>query len=88
VQIYTHDTVQWAVSGGTAPYEYAPVTIGDRCYIGPNTVIAKGVTIGDGCIIGTGSLVLHDLPANSKAFGIPCRFVASLEQQAVSSHTK
>ena len=36
VQIYTHDTVQWAVSGGEAPYEYQPTRIGDNCYIGPN----------------------------------------------------
>ncbi len=28
VQIYTHDTVEWAVSGGDAPYERAPVESG------------------------------------------------------------
>ncbi len=82
VQIYTHDSVQWAVSGGKVPYEYAPVKIGDRCYIGPNTIIAKGVTIGNGCIIGAGSLVLASIPANSKAFGSPCRVVASLQDDA------
>ena len=73
VQIYSHDSVQWAVSGGSAPFEYAPVKIGSRCYIGPNTVIARGVTIGDGCIIGAQSLVLKDIPSGSKAFGTPCR---------------
>jgi acetyltransferase-like isoleucine patch superfamily enzyme len=72
VQIYSHDTVQWAVSGGAADYERAPTRIGSNCYIGPNAVIAKGVTIGDGCIIGAGSLVLHDIPAGSKAYGTPC----------------
>src|SRR5688500_12635029 len=30
VQIYTHDSVQWAISGGKAPYEYAPVLIEDN----------------------------------------------------------
>jgi acetyltransferase-like isoleucine patch superfamily enzyme len=73
VQIYTHDTVRWATSGGTAPYEHSPTSIGDNCYIGPNTVIAKGVHIGTGCIIGANSLVLTDVPAGSKAFGAPCR---------------
>lgn len=73
VQIYTHDTVGWAVSGGERGYEYAPVKIGDRCYIGPNTVISKGVTIGSGCIIGAFSLVINDIPANSKAYGVPCK---------------
>lgn len=72
VKIYTHDSVQWAVSGGKVPREHAPTTIGDCCYIGTNTVIAKGVTIGDGCIIGACSLVLTDIPAGSKAWGTPC----------------
>lgn len=75
VQIYTHDTIQWALTGGQAGPERAPVRIGNRCYIGPLTVIAKGVTIGDGCVIGAHSLVLMDLPAGSKAFGTPCRVV-------------
>lgn len=73
VQIYSHDTVQWAITGGEAERATARTQIGDNCYIGPNTVIAKGVTIGSGCIVGAGSLVLHDLPAGSKAFGSPCR---------------
>ncbi len=75
VQIYSHDTVQWAISGGVVGPERAPTRIGSRCYIGPNTIIAKGVTIGDGCIIGAGSLVLSDIPAGSKAFGTPCQIV-------------
>ena len=75
VQIYTHDTVQWAISGGVHPPERAPVSIGNRCYVGPNTVIAKGVTIGEGSVIGANSLVLHDIPVNSKAFGTPCHVV-------------
>lgn len=75
VQIYSHDSVAWARSGGTAPLERAPVVIGDRCYLGPQTVVAKGVTIGSGCVIGACSLVLHDLPSDSKAFGVPARVV-------------
>ena len=75
VQLYSHDTVLWAISGGTSSPTRSPTRIGSRCYIGPNAVIAKGVTIGDGCIIGAGSLVLHDIPAGSKAYGTPCRVV-------------
>jgi len=75
VQVYTHDTVEWALSGGQAASELAPTRIGDNCYVGPHTVIAKGVTIGNGCAIGANSLVLHDIPAGSKAFGTPCRVV-------------
>ncbi|MFM2062302.1 MAG: hypothetical protein RLZZ507_1972 [Cyanobacteriota bacterium] len=78
VQIYTHDTVKWAVSGGKASPERAPTKIGDRCYIGPNTIIAKGITIGHGCIIGANSLVLHDVPSQSKAYGTPCKMIGKV----------
>lgn len=77
VQLYTHDTVRWALSGGTHKPDRRPTTIGSRCYIGPNTVVAKGVSIGDGSVIGANSLVLDDVPAGSRAFGNPCRVVGS-----------
>lgn len=77
VQIYTHDTVQWAVSGGKSPYEHAPVAIGNNCYIGPNCVIAKGVTLGDGTIVGANSFVNKSFPANSKIAGSPAKPIGS-----------
>lgn len=79
-QIYTHDTVQWALSGGGAEPERAPTRIGNRCYIGPNVVVAKGVTIGDGCIVGAGAVVLADLPPGSKAVGAPARVVGRIDR--------
>jgi acetyltransferase-like isoleucine patch superfamily enzyme len=82
VQIYTHDTVRRAVSGGQAPIERRPTVIGSNCYLGPQTVVAKGVHIGDGCVIGANSLVLHDLPAGSKAYGTPCRVVGATDDLA------
>ncbi len=78
VQIYSHDTVDWAISGGSAEALRAPTRIGSNCYIGPNTIIAKGVTIGDGCVIGAFSLVLDDVPARSRAHGIPSRVVGTV----------
>jgi acetyltransferase-like isoleucine patch superfamily enzyme len=75
VQIYSHDSVRRTTSGGKAPLEYAPTRIADKCYVGPNTVIAKGVTIGEGCVIGANSLVLDDIPTGSRAYGTPCRVV-------------
>ena len=83
VQIYSHDTVNWAVSGGISPYEYAKTRIGDRCYIGPNTVFAKGVSIGDRCGIGANSLVLSDIAPNSKAIGNPCRVIGTTDVQLI-----
>ena len=73
VQIYTHDSVKWAVSGGTAEYGKAPTKIESNCYVGPNTIITKGISIGEGCVIGANSIVLEDIPCGSKAQGSPCR---------------
>ena len=78
VQIYTHHTVAWAVTGGKRPYEYAPVAIGSCVYIGPNTVIAKGVNIGNHVIIGAQSLVNRALPDYAVAWGQPARQVGRI----------
>jgi len=78
-QIYTHDTVKWAVSGGSTAYERAPVSIGNNCYIGSQTVIAKGVTIGDHVVIAACSFVNRDIPAYSVAAGTPCRVIGRVQ---------
>ncbi len=79
VHIYTHDTVKWALSGGKAEYEHAQVGIGDCCYIGSQTVIAKGVTIGDHCVIGACSFVNKDIPPHTVAGGVPFRCLGRVE---------
>jgi acetyltransferase-like isoleucine patch superfamily enzyme len=84
VQIYSHDTVDWAVSGGLLPYEYAPVSIGSRCYIGAQTVVAKGVTIGEGSIVGACSFVRADVPAGSIVGGTPARALGVVEFDGTS----
>ena len=54
--------------------EYAnPVKIGNNVWIGGNVTILPGVTIGDNCTIGAGSVVTKDIPANSIAYGNPCK---------------
>lgn len=73
VQIYSHDSIDWALTGGEAPYAYAPTSIGDRCYIGPNSIIAKGVTIGAGVTVGAGSIVLKNVEAGCRVAGAPAR---------------
>jgi len=73
VQIYTHHTVNRVLSAGLEPVEYAPTRIGSYVYIGPNSVIQKGVSIGDHVVIGAMSLVNRDLPSGSQAWGIPAQ---------------
>jgi acetyltransferase-like isoleucine patch superfamily enzyme len=79
VHIYSHDTVRWALTGGRAAYEHAPVAIGDCCHVGAQTVITKGVTVGDHCVVGACSFVQRDLPPFSVAFGAPARIVGRVE---------
>src|SRR3954468_8720071 len=79
VQIYSHDTVKWAVSGGSAPYEYAPTRIGNACYIGSQTVVAKGVSVGDHAVVGACSFVNRDLPEHTVAVGTPARQIGRVE---------
>ena len=75
VQIYTHDSVQWAISGGSIPYDYGGVKIGNNCYIGPNTIITKGVEIGEGTIIGSNSFVNTSFGKKSKVAGNPAKHI-------------
>lgn len=53
----------------------APVTIGDRVWIGVGATITKGVTIGDGAIIGAGAVVTKDVPAKCIAAGVPAHVI-------------
>lgn len=82
VQIYSHDTVAWALSGGRAEPERAPVTIGDCCHIGAGSVVMKGVTIGEHSVIGAGSVVNRDIPAYTVAVGVPCRPIGTVDIDA------
>ena len=49
----------------------APVEIGDYTWVASDVTVLKGVRIGSHCIVGTRSLVTHDVPDHSLAFGIP-----------------
>jgi maltose O-acetyltransferase len=53
----------------------APVTVGDRAFIGANCVILPGVTIGADAVVGAGSVVSHDVEAGTVVAGAPARVV-------------
>jgi acetyltransferase-like isoleucine patch superfamily enzyme len=78
VKIFSHDTVKRALTGGKHSTEYSPVSIGNCCFIGTDTVILKGVTIGNNCLVGANSLVNKSFTANSVIAGIPARKIGEV----------
>ena len=50
------------------------VTVGEKSFIGANSTIKQGVKIGNNVLIGAGSLVLSDIPDNTKCFGNPVKY--------------
>lgn len=58
----------------------APIFIGERCWIGINVLILKGVSIGNGSVIAAGSVVTADVPQYTLAAGNPARVVKTLAQ--------
>ena len=51
------------------------IEVGDNFYANHNLIIldAAKVIIGDNATIGAGSIVTKDIPANSIAYGNPCK---------------
>ena len=86
VQIYTHDSVRWAVSGGKIPYEKAPVKIHDCCHIGANSIIAKGVEIGPHSVVSAGSFVRKTVPPYTIVSGVPAKVIGSVHEDGKGLH--
>ncbi len=73
VQIYTHDSVGWVLTGGKQEYRKGAVSIGSHVYIGPHCTIAAGVTIADHVVIGAQSFVNEDVAAYTAVWGQPAK---------------
>lgn len=73
------DVRLWAVGQKDWTHvKIAPVTIGDKVWIGFGASILKGVTIGEGAVIGAKSVVTRDVPAYAVVAGNPASIVRQL----------
>lgn len=79
VHIYTHNSVNWAVTKGKAHYERKPVKIESYCFIGPNSVIKNGVKIGKHSVVGALSFVNKDVEPYSIVAGNPAKKIGSVK---------
>lgn len=53
----------------------APIKIGDKVWMGFNTIVLKGVTIGEGAVVAAGSVVTRDVPPWTLVAGNPARVI-------------
>lgn len=56
-----------------------PVTIEKGVWLGVNVTVLKGVTIGENTVVAAGSLVIHSLPANVVAGGMPAKVLKEID---------
>jgi maltose O-acetyltransferase len=56
------------------------VKIGNRVFIGYNSLILPNTLIGDDVIIGAGSVVTKDVPSNSIVAGVPARVIGKTSE--------
>ncbi len=54
-------------------HESAAIYIGHNAWIGRGVCVLMGARIGDHCCVGANAVVTHDLPAHSRAVGVPAR---------------
>ncbi|MBR4657475.1 MAG: acyltransferase [Oscillospiraceae bacterium] len=81
VSFCTHDNAIIKVIPGKTDV-VGPITIGNNCFIGMNSILMLGVTLDDNCIVGAGSVVTHSFPSSSVIAGNPARRICSAAEYA------
>jgi acetyltransferase-like isoleucine patch superfamily enzyme len=77
--VYTHNTVERALTGHRAPIFHKPTRIGNCCFIGPGSIIAPGTVLGDHCFVAAGSYVEGVFGDNFFISGNPARQAGTVE---------
>lgn len=77
--VYTHHTIDQALSGGKLKPTTASVSIGKNCFISPQVMIAPGTKIGNCCFVTAQSYVEGSFPDFSIISGNPAKIVGKIE---------
>ncbi len=83
----------WALTGGQdiarlhdwRPVQIKNVSIGDKTWIGFNSIVLKGSFVGEGTVVGAGSVVIGSLAPWTLAAGNPCRVIRALDHGSSKS---
>lgn len=79
-QILTHSMVRRTISERRfEKADFAPVEIGEFCFIGTNATILMGAKIGHHCVVGAGAVVSQFMiiPPYSMVGGVPAKIIGS-----------
>jgi acetyltransferase-like isoleucine patch superfamily enzyme len=84
-----HRVVLATLNHGIPPHDRvslypAPITIGNKVWIGAGAVVLPGVAIGDNAIIAAGATVTKDVPANTIAGGVPAKFIKNIALESAA----
>ena len=78
VHIYTHDTIDFCLSGGKVSKKTGGVTIGSFTYIAPKVIISMGISLGNHCLVCTNSFVNDSFSDNSIVAGTPAKKIGEV----------
>lgn len=79
--IYTHNTIEQALTGNKAAVFKKATSIGNCCFIAPLALIGPGTTVGDHSFVAAGSYVEGFFPSHSYIAGNPAKRVGCVEVQ-------
>lgn len=65
---------------GKGKIKIGRVKIGERAYIGVNSVVLPGIEIGAGAIVGACSLVNRSIPKKQVWGGVPVKFISTVDE--------
>lgn len=80
VKFFTHGGAQVAREFYPKFDCFGKISIGNRVYIGTNSLIMPGVTIGDNVLVAAGSVVCNSIPSSVVVGGCPARIICTVDE--------
>lgn len=75
-----HSVVSDYRLNGNKAVNCAPVLLKEKCFIGADCTILKGVTVGKRSVVGAGSVVTKNIPDNQIWAGNPARYIKDVPE--------